>query len=95
MVSLFRTIKAFAAKYSVAFVITNHTIAHDNQIRPALGETWTYFADVRLNLSVVEFKGKNQSRAKTLSASVHKSRRAPLGLTMFYEIGDFGIRGVG
>jgi len=98
MVSAVRTMKALATKFFIAFIVTNHTVSHgqfDNKIRPALGETWTYFADVRLSLSSAESKAKNSNRTRTLSASVHKCRRTPVGLTMFYEIGDFGFRGVG
>lgn len=108
MFTLARAIKSLASEFKIAFITTNHTVGHSYSAaneRPALGEQWTFYADTRLNLSLVEQKcvskvqGRRNSDGKVKEGAafpegvvqIVKSSKSAIGITAPYFISAAGL----
>ena len=83
-----RFIKSLAFKHHLAVLTTCHTVSTKENplgLKPALGESWTYFADRRLAMYF------NPENKKQRIAALVKSNETSTGQVMFFEIGKGGL----
>lgn len=100
MTEAIRMMKDIAMNHYVAFVTTNYTVsgAKDKETRPAMGESWTYFADTRVLLSeadVTDLKSHKISRignaVQIKKAILNKANKSAIGGSLLYHITNAGF----
>jgi len=89
MINIARTMKAIAKEHHIAFVVTNHTVTFktnkDNNLRPALGESWSFVPNTRLILA------NEQHQQHVKKATLTKSSRLAANQSVLFKIAAEGI----
>jgi len=66
--------------------VTNHLVSSGtDRVRPALGETWAQFADVRVLLSRASATGARAKSESVLVASLAKSNKSVSSLLLLFS----------
>lgn len=87
MSHLAATMKSIAHNYSVAVTCTNSMVADmssSNQLKPALGKTWTHVPHCRIALEKTSVCGNH-------TATLLKSSRQPTGISVSFVINERGL----